>query len=127
MIAICPNPYRDLNLEYTRKTAKLLNDEGFETVVCPVFSEDNSSALPRDILYSDIMEHIEQCTLVVVIGGDGTMLSVARTIHDYEVPLLGVNLGTKGFMTALEPEQLELVSAAAHNDMRISCRMNTLP
>ena len=123
MIAICPNPFRDIGLEYTRKTAKLLNDEGFETVICPVFCEEEPDILPEDLICSDIMEHIARCSLVIVIGGDGTMLSVARTIHDYEVPLLGLNLGTKGFMTALEPEDIHLVTAAANNDMRISCRM----
>lgn len=123
MIAICPNPFRDIGLEYTRKTVKLLNDEGFETVICPVFCEEEAEVLPEDLVFSDIMENISRCSLVIVIGGDGTMLSVARTIHDYEVPLLGINLGTKGFMTALEPEDLHLVTAAANNDMRISCRM----
>ena len=123
MIAICPNPFRDLDLEYTRKTEKLLNVEGFETVICPVFCDDEADVLPEDVEFSDLMEHIAQCTLVVVIGGDGTMLSVARTIHDFEVPLLGINLGTKGFMTALEPEDIHLVKAAANNNMRISCRM----
>lgn len=123
MIAICPNPFRDLGLEYTKKTVKLLNEQGFDTVVCPVFCEEEADVLPDDIACSDIMEHISHCTLVIVIGGDGTMLSVARTIHDYEVPLLGINLGTKGFMTALEPEDIHLVTAAANNDMRISCRM----
>ena len=123
MIAICPNPFRDLGLEYTRKTAELLNSEGFETVICPVFCEEEPEVLPEDLVCSDIMEHVAGCSLVIVIGGDGTMLSVARTIHDYEVPLLGINLGTKGFMTALEPEDIHLVTAAANNDMRISCRM----
>lgn len=123
MIAICPNPFRDVGLEYTKKTVELLTVEGFETVVCPVFCEDQPEILPEDMSCGNILDYIDQCTLVIVIGGDGTMLSVARTIHDYEVPILGVNLGTKGFMTALEPEDLHLVAAAAHNDMRISCRM----
>lgn len=123
MIAICPNPFRDLELRYTLKAKELLENDGFETVICPVFTEEDSEYIPQNIDCADIMDHIADCTLVIVIGGDGTMLSVARTIHDYEVPILGVNLGTKGFMTALEPEDLHLVTAAAKNEMQISCRM----
>lgn len=123
MIAVCPNPFRDIGLEYTRKAVSLLKDAGFEAVVCPVFSDEQPEVLPDDMVYEDILDCIAGCSLVIVIGGDGTMLSVARTIHDYEVPLLGINLGTKGFMAALEPEELELIVDAAKGRMSISRRM----
>lgn len=123
MIAVCPNPFRDIGLEYTRKAVSLLKDAGFEAVVCPVFSDEQPEVLPVDMVYEDILDCIAGCSLVIVIGGDGTMLSVARTIHDYEVPLLGINLGTKGFMAALEPEELELIVDAAKGRMSISRRM----
>ena len=124
MIAICPNPFRDIGLELTKKTAALLQKEGFQTVVCPVFSEEQPEVIPADINTCSILDVIDACTLVVVIGGDGTILSVARDIHDYEVPILGVNLGTKGFMASIEPEELHLIIAAAKNDnVQISCRM----
>lgn len=123
MIAVCPNPFRDIGLEYTRKAVSLLKDVGFEAVVCPVFSDEQPEVLPVDMVYEDVLDCIAGCSLVIVIGGDGTMLSVARTIHDYEVPLLGINLGTKGFMAALEPEELELIVDAAKGRMSISRRM----
>jgi len=72
----------------------------------------------------NLLDVISQCSLVIVIGGDGTMLSVARMIHEYEVPILGVNLGTKGFMASIEPEDIGLIVKAANNEnVKISCRM----
>ena len=44
--------------------------------------------------------------LVLVIGGDGTMLRAARTVYGLETPLLGINQGYLGFLTEVEVEQL---------------------
>ena len=55
----------------------------------------------------------EGAELIISFGGDGTFLHVARQTLGMPIPLLGINVGTKGFMAGLEPEDIELVRRAA--------------
>lgn len=123
MIAICPNPFRDIDLKYSLEAIRLLKAEGFDTVTCPLFADDNPEAIPTGIKTTKLKSALPECELAIIIGGDGTILSVARQIHGFSIPLLGVNLGTMGFMTALEPEELPLIVKAAKGDYSISRRM----
>lgn len=49
----------------------------------------------------------QQAQLVLVIGGDGTMLRAARTVYGVEIPILGINQGYLGFLTEVEVEHLD--------------------
>lgn len=123
MIAICPNPFRDAELEISRHAVKLLNDAGFDTAVCPLFADGCEDVIPGGIQTWKLRDIAQDCSLIVVIGGDGTILAASRQINGLEVPLLGVNLGTKGFMTTLEPENIDLIVKAAKGEYRLSRRM----
>jgi len=69
-------------------------------------------------------EHVpDGCQLIVVLGGDGTLLSAARATGSREIPLFAVNLGSLGFLTAITTESLfaELQRVIA-GDTKISKR-----
>ena len=126
MIAICPNPYRDTELELTLKLRSLLEENGFTVGVFPVFSDPVEPAIPEGIETRDISYLPRNTTLVIIVGGDGTTLAVARNLKYKDLPLLCVNLGTKGFMASLEPEDSELndkIIRAARGEEKLSRRM----
>ena len=50
---------------------------------------------------------VPQAEIVVVLGGDGTLLHVAGAAYEYDIPILGVNLGGLGFLTEINAEEVE--------------------
>lgn len=123
MIAVCPNPFRDIDLKITKKAVKLLNDAGFETVICPAFMSDEENVIPPDVKITDISKLSDSCTLAIAIGGDGTILAVARRIFKQNIPVLGLNLGTKGFMAGIELDELDKIVDAARGNCQYTERM----
>lgn len=66
----------------------------------------------------------EQAELVVVLGGDGTLISVARLFSGKEVPIVGVNLGSLGFLTEITVDELyPLLERCLSSAPRVSERM----
>ena len=48
----------------------------------------------------------QHCDLAIAVGGDGTFLAAARAIVDYDIPLIGINLGRLGFLVDISPNEL---------------------
>ncbi|MDD2320756.1 MAG: NAD(+)/NADH kinase [Geobacteraceae bacterium] len=66
----------------------------------------------------------QQADLVIVLGGDGTLISVARLMVDREVPIVGVNLGSLGFLTEITvSEMYPLLEDCLYGNFHISERM----
>lgn len=71
-----------------------------------------------------------QADLVVVLGGDGTMIHATRLVRGHRVPILGVNLGSLGFTTEIAPEEIfprldEVLAGRFKVDerMKLACRL----
>ena len=123
MIAICPNPFRDKECALTLRIAALLNENGYRTCICPIFADSADGVLPDGLETRRLEDAAGECSLIIVVGGDGTILHAARQLHSNAVPLLGINLGTKGFMANLEPEEYKYVLCAAKGEYTLSRRM----
>jgi len=71
-----------------------------------VFVEHDMAAVVGDVPSWPEGEISDAMDILVVLGGDGTLLSVIRKAGEYEVPILGVNLGGLGFLTEITQEEL---------------------
>ncbi|HOW76952.1 MAG TPA: NAD(+) kinase [Candidatus Competibacteraceae bacterium] len=72
-----------------------------------LLDESTARLIPGNTLEAASREAIgEQCDLAIVMGGDGTLLNAARSLVDYEVPILGINLGRLGFLADVSPGEL---------------------
>ena len=115
-VVLCPNPYKDKQLEITREAIRLLEEAGIPVRVSPEFLDDLPEGLPADIPCSELFDVIDGAGLVVSLGGDGTFMHTARRLIGYPIPMLGVNLGTVGFLAELDRGELpQLVEAAKGN------------
>jgi NAD+ kinase len=73
----------------------------------PFLLEEELAGLLRHPDGAPIAEMGRACRLLIVLGGDGTVLRAARAIHPREVPLLAVNLGKLGFLASIAPAEVE--------------------
>lgn len=122
-VILTPNPYRDKDFQTVRTAVQILRDAGMEPKVCLPFEVDRSFELPRDIRFHRLDREINNTELVICFGGDGTILHMAKTATRKNVPILGVNIGTLGFMAELENSELELLGKLAADDYTLDKRM----
>ena len=75
---------------------------------CTVYLERETSRNMAEHDLEIITRHEigKRCDLAVTVGGDGTLLDAARGLVDFEVPLLGINLGRLGFLVDISPNEM---------------------
>ena len=122
-VILTPNPYRDKNFQTVRDAMAVLKSAGIEPKICLPFDVDRSFELPRDIRFFKLDRELPNAELVICFGGDGTILHMAKTATRKGLPILGVNIGTMGFMAELESTELDKLARLANDDFTLDKRM----
>ncbi|MDR2090503.1 MAG: NAD(+)/NADH kinase [Clostridiales bacterium] len=104
-IGIYANAKRDKDLAATKKFIGMLKKDGVDFLAAD-FPELNGG------IYASREDLAERCSLIVVFGGDGTILNVVLPAAEKGVPLLGINTGNLGFLTETDASMLETAAAA---------------
>ena len=108
-IVVSPNPYRDKQFRNARQAVNILKEAGAEVVLCLPFDVDKSFEIPADLHFRDIQKEIRTADLLICFGGDGTILHSSKIATEHGIPILGVNIGTMGFIAELEAGEIELL------------------
>ncbi len=122
-VILASNPYRDKNFQTVREAMGILKNAGIQARLCLPFDVDRSFELPKDLRFSKLDRELGAAELIICFGGDGTILHMAKTATRRGIPLLGVNIGTMGFMAELESTELDRLSQLATGDYTVDSRM----
>lgn len=123
-VVLSPNPYRDRGLKAAQAAEKILRNVGVETVMCLPFQVEGSSLdLPKHIRFKNTQEELKSADMLICFGGDGTILHAAKDANAFHIPVLGVNLGSVGFMAELEQSELPMLSRLAAGKYTVENRM----
>ena len=121
-VILCPNPYRDKGLAAAREAERILNSVGLETVFCLPFRPEGGEQ-QFGVACRPLNQELRNGDIVVAFGGDGTILHLARSASMRQVPVLGVNLGSLGFMSELEVSEMHLLKNLACGEFKRERRM----
>lgn len=121
-VIVTPNPYRDQNFKTAREAMQILKNAGMQVKLCLPFEVDRSYDLPKDLHFTRLDREMQTADLVVCFGGDGTILHMAKSATRRGIPLLGVNIGTMGFMAELESTELDKLSLLGTDSFTIESR-----
>ena len=100
-IGLIINSYKEQIVQIGRQVITLLREQNVNVLAMG----EEAEALALNAVSAETF--CNEAQMVLVIGGDGTMLRAARTVYSKEIPILGINQGYLGFLTEVEVEHLD--------------------
>ena len=116
-VVIIPNPTKDPQFSVTKNLVKKLISLGITVYIDEKFSDGFSGEVA---FYDKIPASAE---LIIVVGGDGSILDASVTAIEEDIPILGVNLGKVGYLSEVEPDNLDILSGLVCGDYKIQEKM----
>ena len=122
-IGFVTNIEKDPTLQETKKMVDFVLKKG-----CEVYVSENFSDVHPDVIATSSSEMYKSVDFVVVIGGDGTILRVARSAAIFDTPILGINFGTLGYLADVEKiNAIDAIEKGLNGDFTIENRMMLEP
>ena len=123
-IILYPNAENDTDFKMATKIADEFHKISREVILCPAIFDDSDTPMPKTNLpVSRIEDELKDAEMVITFGGDGTILRAARAAAELGVPILGVNMGGKGFMAEIEPGEISKLKTVFTKEYNIEIRM----
>ncbi len=114
---ILANTDKDIDLSLSKKISEYLSDKGAKATIVSDVDEHYEDLRVKEELMNGVQA-------AIVLGGDGTMLRAAHSIGIYDIPYIGINLGTLGFLTEIEESNVyEALDRLISDDFVIEKRM----
>jgi len=121
-VILCPNPYRDTELRVAKEAKRILDEARCPNVVClPFRSDEKPEGYGLEI--RPLQQELRGADMLISFGGDGTILHLSKTAAHRELPVLGVNLGSLGFMAELEQTELTKLRELCRDNYTVEQRM----
>ena len=100
---IIANRQKDKELKTARKVEAYLNSKGKSCIL----REETSEQKARSNHYTDVEKIPKDVECIIVIGGDGTLLQAARDVVNRQIPLLGIIMGTLGYLAEIDRSSID--------------------
>ena len=104
-VILCPNPYRDSELRVAKEAKHILDESHCPNVVCLPFRNDERPE-GYGLEIHPLQQELRGADMIIAFGGDGTILHLSKTAAHRDIPVLGINLGSLGFMAELEQKEI---------------------
>ena len=106
--------FKNIGIFVKKKTGQGFENESLDDMVLALSKNDTELYIDESSSYKNQLvkavtheQFIENVDLIIVFGGDGTLLNSARQYLEYEIPILGVNMGNVGFLTDLKIDNFD--------------------
>ena len=106
--------FKNIGIFVKKKTGQGFENKSLDDMVLALSKNDTELYIDESSSYKNQLvkavtheQFIENVDLIIVFGGDGTLLNSARQYLEYEIPILGVNMGNVGFLTDLKIDNFD--------------------
>ena len=101
-VSLVIKPNNPESVQYVKRLVKFLDKKGIKTLLL-----DTNICQDENLINcaADLNDFLNLPDLIIVVGGDGTLLKTARLFAGRNIPILGINTGMLGFLTEFSPEE----------------------